>query len=120
MGEVRISYKLCNPQNPELCAEIKDALVDTGSSYNLVPRSILEKIGVKPIPKKVDIELGTGQVIKSEIALAVCEVNGRVGPCPVIPTEEQVEPLFGVLNMEAMGMRVDPSTGQISFKPLRL
>lgn len=45
MGELKVRIKVCNPDVPDRCEELK-ALVDTGASRSVIPRSVMERLGV--------------------------------------------------------------------------
>src|SRR5207249_2792216 len=50
MGVFRVGIRLASPSNPDTAREL-EAVVDTGSHYTLVPRTIVEELGIRPTRK---------------------------------------------------------------------
>jgi len=51
MGLVKVRFGLFNPLAPKEPVEM-DGVVDTGAVYSVIPRRILEELGVKPLEKE--------------------------------------------------------------------
>lgn len=109
MGHVWVKSKMTNPLS---AAEIEEeALVDTGSTYTVVPRRICEKLGLKVVGVK-DVETAKGKARLDE-SFAVMEIEGKRGLTPVLISEDLKDLLVGVLTLEALGLTVDPTTGKL-------
>ncbi|MFQ5880385.1 MAG: aspartyl protease family protein, partial [Dehalococcoidia bacterium] len=46
MGTFRVTIEVGDPQGERF--EAVEALVDTGATYSVAPRSLLERLGVRP------------------------------------------------------------------------
>lgn len=51
MGFTSVKARLCNAADLEKSEEV-ELLVDTGAIFSSAPRSLLEKIGLKPIARR--------------------------------------------------------------------
>jgi len=87
-------------------------LVDTGSTYLVLPPSLVEEIGAVRLPFKTKASLASGQELSAETTVVEVEVEKRRVPAIALITETR-EPLLGVEALEAMGFRVDPTTGKL-------
>ena len=84
-----------------------DAMVDTGSSYTIVPDSMLRSLGVAPT-EKVDLTLADGRRVAWEVGEARATVDGRSTVTWVIFGEDGARPLLGAYTLEGLRMSVDP------------
>ena len=84
-----------------------EALVDTGSSYTWVPRSILERLGVQPSFRR-EFETADGRVIERDMNVTVARLDGQVLPILVVFGDEQTIPLMGAQTLETFGLAPDP------------
>ncbi len=84
-----------------------DAIVDTGSSYTIVPASLLRKLGVEPT-KKVGLVLADGRNVICDMGEARATVNGRSIPTLVVFGEDGADPLLGAYTLEGLLLAVDP------------
>jgi predicted aspartyl protease len=87
-------------------------LVDTGSINCLAGRNELEKIGIKPEGKSV-YELANGEPVEYEHGFARVTFMGTETVTPIIFGPDNVEPILGVLALEAGGIMVDPVTNTL-------
>ena len=86
-------------------------LVDTGSFYSAIPPSIRNLLVLIPgIP--TEVMLADGRIVDAELTLAVLKIDGREAGIPV-EISEVPEPLLGVSALEALGMKVNPTTQQL-------
>lgn len=91
-----------------------EMLVDTGAIFTLVPRSILDQLGVRPSGKRAFRTI-EGRPIEREVGVVEIEVEGQQppGPVPVIFGEDEDSPVLGVTALESMGLEVDPAGGRV-------
>ena len=101
--------------------ETVDALVDTGSSYSLFPRSMLERLG---IAKRfvLPFEQADGSVIDRDVGLAMLVINDSESSMRVIFGEDDAESLIGSNALQEFLLLVDPvaeelvpRTGRLKF-----
>lgn len=84
-----------------------DALVDTGSLYTWVPRSLLQQLGVRPTATRRFV-LANGEVIDRDVAWIVIRLNGETSPTICVFGDEGTEPLLGVVALEEYALAADP------------
>ena len=87
--------------------EMVEAWVDTGASYTLVPRTILERLGHTPTHRR-PFRLADGSIVD----MGLCQVPLRIGEetsmVSCVFGEESTEPLLGATALEEFGLGVDP------------
>ncbi len=84
-----------------------DAMVDTGSSYTIVPASRLRNLGVVPT-EKIGLVLADGRRVIYDIGEARATINGRSIPTIVVFGEDGADPLIGAYTLEGLRLAVDP------------
>jgi clan AA aspartic protease len=84
-----------------------EAWVDTGASYSLMPRAVMEGLG-HSLTHHRPFRLADGSVVE----LGLCQVPLRVGQETVMVScvfgEDENEPLLGATALEEFGLGVDP------------
>lgn len=109
MGETRVDLIIKGEKGQEV---IKDVLVDTGASFSFLPKDRLERAGAFLLPEKTKVELGNGERVEAEAYAATVEVEGRVGPATIL-TFEGAKSVVGLSVLEALGLKVNPTTGKL-------
>lgn len=94
--------------------ELKGVLVDTGATYTVLPQDILEKIGASRIPTEVKTELGNGKKVKARAYGIVIRIKDAEAPSIAI-TFEGAKTVIGVETLESIGLKLDPTTGNLEF-----
>ena len=56
--------------------ETVEAMVDTGSTFTVVPGALLESLGVQP-RRAVNLKLANGQVVERRIGTVTAEIDGE-------------------------------------------
>lgn len=97
--------------------EVK-ALVDTGATLTVIPRSLANELGLV-ITGKSRVETGAG-VIKVDRSRAWVEVEGRGEVVPVLVSDVIDKVLIGVTTLEVLELEVDPVTGRLRERTLLL
>ena len=82
-------------------------LVDTGAYESLIPRTMLEAIGITPEGKR-NYVLADGSEVTFDVAVARMEIMGELVGSTVIFGESGTEPLLGALDLQAAGVVIDP------------
>lgn len=109
MGHVWVDVKLLNPLTGD-GVESK-ALVDTGATFTVIPRDVCNRLNLKVLGRKrVETAMGLTELDES---FAVLEVGGKRGLTPILISEDLKDILIGVLSLEALGLTVDPTTGEL-------
>ena len=106
MGVFSIRARIWNPHNPSRSREL-ELLVDTGSTYMVIPESVLAVLGVKPI-RRVRVRLADNRVLERALGEVGVEIEGyRATATPVVFGDENVF-LLGSVSMEQLGLAPDP------------
>jgi len=116
MGMTTVRVRISNPADGERFIE-QDMLVDSGAYFSVVPRSVLENLGVKPRVKRTFV-LADGSQIQRDVGTADFAIGEYLGGSSVIFGEETDKTLLGVLSLEALGLALDPVKGEL--KPVEL
>jgi len=83
------------------------ALVDTGATDTFMPASVLKKLGIKAVGRRV-YELADGTEQALSFGLGAIEVLGEMTAGSVVFAGKEEEPLLGVTALESAGFWVDP------------
>lgn len=83
-----------------------EALVDTGSSYAMVPAPLLEELGIEP-EQELPFILADESVMVRPVAELVVEVQGHRTHTWCIFGEPNAKPLIGAYTLEGTGLMVD-------------
>jgi len=84
-----------------------EALVDTGSSYTWVPRSLLERLGVRP-SFRMEFETADGRIIQREAGETQVRLDGTTRTRIVVFGDEGITPLIGAETLEGFSLAIDP------------
>ncbi len=95
-------------------AELKKVLIDTGATFTVLPENILEEIGASRIPGESEVELGDGKKVKAKAFGVRIRIEDGEAPCIAI-TFEGAQTVIGVETLESIGLRLDPTTGNLEF-----
>ncbi|MBI2305449.1 MAG: clan AA aspartic protease [Chloroflexi bacterium] len=87
-------------------------LVDTGSTYIVLPPEMAQELGTPPPPRKHSVRLADGREAEVEVGTVTVKVDGREAPATAVLLPG-AEPLLGVEALEALGLKVDPTTGRL-------
>jgi predicted aspartyl protease len=86
--------------------ELADTMVDTGSEYTWIPRSVLEQLGIRS--ERVEhFATADGRVIAREIGFAIVHAAGTRTSDDVVFAEPGDMTLLGAHSIEGMNLRVD-------------
>ena len=114
MGLTFIKASIINPANPRRKTRL-EFLVDSGATYSVVPKTRLNRIGIRPHGTRT-FTLADGTRMTREIGAAIFSVNGEQVASPVIFGEPGDSLLFGTVSLEASGLILDPIRRE--FRPL--
>lgn len=105
MGIFRTRIEIAPLREPENRRDL-EVMVDTGSAYNWVPRSILEELGIEA--RTVErFETANGDVLERDIGLAMLYTTGRATATVVVFGEPGDMTLLGAIGLEGLNLRVD-------------
>ena len=115
MASVYVDVTIRNPADRQRSWTGK-FLVDTGAFDSLVPRVILEEIGLEPRGSR-DYVLEDGNPVAMDITIAEIEFEGEIVGGTIVYGEDGAEPLLGVTALESGGFEVDPRNEELKRLP---
>jgi len=118
MGLTVLDVEVANPTTPNDTRTIK-MLIDSGAVFSVVPRRILEELGIRPITRQ-RFRLANGSSITRERGTAHFRYKNRVGGADVIFGEEKDSNLLGALTLESLGLALDPLERELRELPMIL
>jgi len=84
-----------------------EALVDTGATYTVVPRDVLERLGISPQFRR-RFRVADGRVVELDMAWAVVRAEGEMTYTICVFGEPGMDALLGAFTLEGLGLGVDP------------
>ena len=111
MGFTYVRVTVAAPASPDRSEEI-ELLVDTGAMLSVIPRPMLERLGIEAVYTQRAQVFG-GAVLERQVGVVLFTCNGATGGVSVLFGEEDDQQVLGVTALEVMGLRVDPSSGQL-------
>jgi predicted aspartyl protease len=118
MGLTVLRIEVGNPASPER-TEAFDFLVDSGAVYSVVPRPVLERLGIKPLTEQ-EFRLADGSRITRQKGGAMFKYRDAIGVADVIFGEEGDSVLLGAMTLEALGLALDPLKRELRPLPMVL
>ena len=109
MGTFRVEVILGNPNSA--ARESAEALVDTGSTFSVMPAGLLRRLGIEPTRTR-RLRLANGQVAERQTGMALFEVAGVDGEAMVAFGPENIH-LLGATTLETLLLIVDPINRQL-------
>jgi predicted aspartyl protease len=89
-------------------------LVDTGAFYSMVPRALLEDLGIAPAYRE-KFRIADGRTVEREVGDAFLHYSHRPpGPTVVVFAEPEDTLVIGVYTLEGLGLLVDVRSGTIT------
>jgi len=86
-----------------------EMVVDTGASYTVIPRSIAEELGIRPVRRTV-ARLANGTRATMEMGQAELEVGGLRTVTWIVFGDAEDVALLGAVTLQELGLEVDPTT----------
>ena len=87
-------------------------LVDTGSTYLMISPKLASQLGAIKLPGRIPTSFADGAREELEWTGLIVELEDRRGGAIAVVRECE-EPFLGVGALEALGLKVDPSTGKV-------
>ena len=92
---------------PTGLTETLDAMVDTGAMFTVIPRPILDRLGVQPFDT-IPVRFASGQEERWPIGQLQAHLDGRERPILCLFGSPDAPPLIGAHALEAFLLMVDP------------
>jgi len=86
--------------------ELAGTLVDTGSEFTWVPRTLLESLGIAAERRQAFI-VADGRVVERDVGFAIVHAGGFATADDVVFAETGDLVLLGVRSLEGLNLRVD-------------
>ena len=86
---------------------LPDMLVDTGSEYTWIPRSVLEALGIIA-QRKQGFIVADGRRIDRDIGYALIRAGGSEAPELVVFGETGDMSMLGAHSLEGLNLKIDP------------
>lgn len=99
--------------------ESLEFLVDSGAVYSVVPATVLERLGIRPVTEEV-FRLANGDKITRRKGIAAFRLGKRIGGADVVFGEPGDSNLLGALTLEALGLVLDPLKRELRELPMML
>jgi clan AA aspartic protease len=93
-----------------------NALVDTGSTYTVIPSNILVGLGVT-VQSSRPFELADESIVEYAIGQARVRLDGRELTVVVVFAPEDSSPLLGATTLELFSLGVDPVAQRLAPVP---
>ena len=106
MGTFRVTIQIENPLRRGVLQNVDDALVDTGAELTMVPRAVLEALGIRR-EKTLRLRTADGRVATRDIGYAIVHAAGVATNDEVVFGEEGDLILLGARSLEGLNLRVD-------------
>lgn len=111
MGLTKVVLEISNLENQS--KSIKgEFLVDSGAFYTVLPKRMVDKLGLKPEINR-EFGLADGTTIKRSLSSAYITFDNDKIASPVILGKAGDSPLMGTLTLEAFGLILDPFKRQL-------
>jgi predicted aspartyl protease len=106
MGIFRTTIAVAHASDTDDRRTLTDLMVDTGSEYNWIPRTLLEALGVEP--ERVDrFETADGRVLERQVGFARLYAGDRSAIAAVVFAEPKDLVLLGAHGLEGLNLRID-------------
>jgi predicted aspartyl protease len=100
--------------------ETLEALVDTETMYDFIPRPVLERLGVA-VAKQFPFQLANGERVFYDVGRAAVRIEDSEAFTLVVFGELDAMPRLGSYTLTGLGLSVDPANRQlIPFEPLMM
>ena len=93
-----------------------DALVDTGATMISMPKSVIEKLGLR-CTGEIPVRTANGKVVRRVFGYVEITMKKRTNVFDVLESPEDCPPLIGYLVLERLDLVVNPALEKVTFNP---
>jgi clan AA aspartic protease len=104
VGSFHVSIEVGDVQGQRF--EALEALVDTGATYTLIPRTVLQRLGVVP-KERWPFTLADGRTVDYDVAQVQVRLDGRRRYTTAVFGDDGAKCLLGVVTLEEFRLGVD-------------
>ena len=105
MGTFTTSIEVGNPDGRRW--QQVDVLVDSGATFTMLPRSLLEDLAVRP-QDKAPFGLADGRSVEFDVGETSVRIGRHIRTTLVIFADNGVQPLLGAYTLEAFLLAIHP------------
>ncbi|MCX7969857.1 MAG: hypothetical protein N3B10_15395 [Armatimonadetes bacterium] len=105
MATFRVKIEI-GPMDQSRFEEI-EALVNTGATYTVVPKDVLERLGIAPQLRR-RFRVADGRVVELDMAWVFIRAEGETAFTLCVFGEPSMDALLGAVTLEELGLGVDP------------
>lgn len=107
MGTFYVGCKVENHKDAKKVAVVHKLLVDTGSEFTWLPGDVLERIGLEPVKKDLQIQMANGQIVTRSVGYAILRVDKYETTDEIVFAQKDDLSLLGSRALEGMNVYVD-------------
>lgn len=105
MGTFQVEMGISDSQG--LRYEYVEALVDSGSTCNILPASLLHRLGIE-VQGNGAFKLADGRRVERNMGQTWVRLNGDEYIAPVIFGDDDAQPLLGAVTLQIFRLEIDP------------
>lgn len=106
MGLTHLTVRVTNPSDSKRHKDVQ-FLIDSGAIYTVVPRPILDELGISPHSKRSFV-MANGDKYQRQMGNAGFIYKKHKGAATVVFGEKDDLPLLGATTLESLGLMLDP------------
>ena len=115
LGTVKLTIQVGDPQGRQF--EELNVTVSTCSTYTVLPRATLERLGVL-VERSLPSETADGRIVPSDVGQTIIRLQGLEFHTQVIFAEPDEPSLLGTLTLEEAALALDPMAERLIPKTL--
>ncbi|HEY2852627.1 MAG TPA: aspartyl protease family protein [Gemmatimonadaceae bacterium] len=112
MGIFRTTISVENPTRPGVVMRVENVMVDTGSEYTWLPRTVLETLDLVPT-RTVRFITADGRQVERAVCFGNVYAGGSSAPDILVFADPDDMVLLGARALEGMNLRVDMLAKQL-------
>lgn len=105
MGTFHVEVEIGDSQGMRY--EHVEALVDSGSTYNILPASMLRRLGIEVLGSGT-FKLADGRRVKRDMGQTRVRLNGKECFAPVVFEDNNAQSVLGAVTLRIFGLGIDP------------
>jgi predicted aspartyl protease len=113
MGSFYTGCKMENHKDQKRSAVGPHLVVDTGREFTWVPSEVLERIGVEPVKKDLQLQMANGEIVTRSVGCAVLRVDTFETIDEVVFGQRGNLSFLGARAMEGMNIQLDPRKNRL-------
>ena len=110
MGTFNVQIEVGDPGGQNY--ETVEAMVDSGATFTFIPRSLLERLGVRR-HDSMTFEIADGTEMDRDFGLTWIKLDGKQTISPVIFGDDGAAPLLGAVTLEILNLGIDPVNSRL-------